>query len=105
MHTLRNLLSAALAVPVFAATAAAAIEAPEAKPADLYLGPAVLGSNYKVKPLTRSDGLKRIFDVETPYGQFQFNGVDFTMMRLRELEAVTAPEKMSQSKTFMSSLG
>lgn len=105
MHTHRNLLFAVLVVPVFAATAVAALEVPDAKPADLYLGPAVLGPNYKVKPPTRSDGLMRIFDVETPYGQYQFNGVDFTLMRLHELEAVAALEKMSQSETFMRSLG
>ena len=31
--------------------------------------------NYR-SPVARSDGIMRIFEVETPYGQFQFDGVD-----------------------------
>src|SRR5512135_1838612 len=83
------------------ATAVAALEVPKAEPAKKFLGPAVTGPNYTVKPLARSDGLMRIFDVETPYGQFQFDGVDFTKMRLRELAAAAALEKMSQSEVFV----
>jgi hypothetical protein len=65
----------------------------------------VLGSNYRVKPRVRSDGMMRIFDVETPYGQFEFDGVEFTKMRLRELDAVAALEKMSQSDEFAKAFG
>ena len=32
----------------------------------------------------------RILEVDTSYGQFQFDGFDFTMMRLRELDAIAA---------------
>ncbi|MGI8526387.1 MAG: hypothetical protein ACR2K5_09475 [Pseudolabrys sp.] len=100
---------AALAAAAVALTSsggeAAAIETPKPAPAQNFLGPAVTGSNYKVKPIARSDGIMRIFDVATPYGQFQFNGVDFTKMRLHELEATAALEKMSQSNEFMSAFG
>ncbi len=90
---------------VLAVSGAGAVEAPKPAPAQQFLGSAVTGSNYKVRPTTRSDGIMRIFDVETPYGQFQFNGVDYTKMRLHELEAVAALEKMSQSNEFMSAFG
>ena len=84
---------------------AAGPETPKIESAQAFLGPTVIGPNYKVKPRVRSDGLMRLFDVETPYGNFQFAGVEFTKMRLRELDAVAALEKMSQSDRFMNSLG
>ncbi|MBV8791153.1 MAG: hypothetical protein JO237_03785 [Pseudolabrys sp.] len=96
----------ALAAAVtLAASAAFALEAPKNKPASEFLGPLVQGTNYKVAPQARTDGIMRIFDVDTPYGKFQFNGVDFTKMRLRELEAVAALEKMSKSEAFVKALG
>ncbi len=96
--------AALLAAPLSAGIAAT-VETPKTESAQIFLGPAVIGSNYKVKPRVRSDGLMRLFDVETPYGNFQFAGVEFTKMRLRELDAVAALEKMSQSDRFMGALG
>ena len=63
------------------------------------------GSNYTIHPTARSDGIMRIFEVETSYGQFQFDGVEFTRMRLQELNAVAALEKMSQSEAWAKSFG
>ena len=83
----------------------APLEVPKPKDASLFLGPTVIGSNYKVKPVVRSDGMMRIFNVETAYGEFQFDGVEFTKMRLRELDAVAALEKMSQSDEFGKAFG
>jgi hypothetical protein len=82
-----------------------ALETPKTVDAHIFLGPAVIGSNYKVRPAVRSDGIMRIFDVDTNYGAFQFDGVDFTKMRLRELDAVTALEQMSQSEAFVNAFG
>jgi hypothetical protein len=96
---------AALVAVAMSATVAAALETAKPKDAHLFLGPAVIGSNYKVKPVVRSDGIMRIFNVETSYGEFQFDGVEFTKMRLRELDAVTALEKMSQSEAFVNAFG
>lgn len=98
------LVAAALAAMTMGSTAAA-LEVPKPEAAGAYLGAAVTGSNYKVRPLTRSNGIMRIFAVDTPYGEFQFEGVEFTKMRLREIEAVAALEKMSQSKAFTAALG
>jgi hypothetical protein len=47
----------------------------------------------------------RVFEVDTSYGQFQFDGVEFTRMRLQELNAVAALEKMSQSEAWAKSFG
>jgi hypothetical protein len=96
---------AAAIVATVSAGFAAALETPKVENAQVYLGPTVLGPNYKVKPRVRSDGLMRLFDVETPYGNFRFAGVEFTKMRLRELDAIAALDKMSQSDRFMGALG
>lgn len=101
--------AAIFAVALFAAPMSAGLAAPLEKPktvgAQVFLGPTVIGPNYKVKPQARSDGMMRLFTVETPYGEFQFDGIEFTKMRLRELDAVAALEKMSQSDRFMNALG
>jgi hypothetical protein len=84
---------------------AAALELPKPGPVEKYLGNAATGSNYKVKPIVRSDGVMRIFDVDTSYGEFSFNGVEFTKLRLHELDAAAAIEKMSQSNAFGNAFG
>jgi hypothetical protein len=47
----------------------------------------------------------RIFNVDTSYGKFAFDGVEFTKLRLHELDAVAALEKMSQSNAFGEAFG
>jgi hypothetical protein len=86
-------------------TTVAALEVPKPEAAQKFLGPAFTGTNYTVKPVARSDGIMRIFDVETPYGQFQFDGVEFAKMRLQELKAVATLEKVSQSEAFVTAFG
>src|SRR5215510_7569836 len=99
------LLVAAPAASMTLASQAGALELPKPEPAEKYLGKAVTGSNYTVKPMVRSDGVMRIFDVDTPYGKFVFDGVEFTKLRLHELDAVAALEKMSQSEAFGKAFG
>jgi len=53
----------------------------------------------------RSDGVMRIFDVDTSYGEFAFDGVEFAKLRLHELKATAALEKMSQSDEFGKAFG
>lgn len=98
------LVAAPLAVMALSSTAATA-ELPKPEPAEKYLGKAATGANYKVKPTVRSDAVMRIFDVETSYGTFAVVGVEFTKMRLHELDAVAAIEKMSKSDAFGKALG
>ena len=61
--------------------------------------------NYTVGPTARSDGLMRIFHVDTRYGKYDFDGVEFTKLRLREIEATAALEKMSKSEAWAKSFG
>jgi hypothetical protein len=82
-----------------------ALELPKPEPVEKYLGKAATGANYTVRPMVRSDGVMRIFDVDTPYGKFAFDGVEFAKLRLHELDAVAALEKMSQSEAFGQAFG
>ena len=113
-YSFRLWTAAALIIPLFFAvalgvmplsSAAAALELPKPEPVEKYLGKAATGTNYTVKPIVRSDGVMRIFDVDTPYGQFTFDGVEFAKLRLHELDAVAAIEKMSQSERFGQAFG
>ena len=86
-------------------TAVAALEVPKSEPAQKFLGASFTGPNYTVAPAARSDGVMRIFDVTTPYGQYQFDGAEFAKMRLHELKAVSILEKVSQSEAFATAFG
>src|SRR6185312_13119773 len=77
------LLSTVVAASAGLATLAlAALESPKPQPAQKYLGASVSGPNYTVKPTVRSDGVMRIFDVDTSYGKFTFEGIEFAKLRL-----------------------
>ena len=83
----------------------AGLETPKPAPAANYLGAAMRSENYTVGPTARSDGIMRIFHVETRYGKYDFDGVEFTKLRLREIEATAALEKMSKSEAWIKSFG
>lgn len=71
----RCLLVAAAVGAGMASLTATALELPKPQPVQKYLGAAATGSNYKVRPMVRSDGVMRIFYVDTSYGEFAFDGV------------------------------
>lgn len=98
------LVAAALSAMAMSSTVVA-LEAPKPKAAQIFLSTAATGSNYNVKPVVRSDGVMRIFDVNTSYGEFAFDGVEFAKLRLHELDAVAALEKMSKSDAFGNAFG
>jgi hypothetical protein len=100
-----TLFIAASVVSVTTASRTHALELPKPQPVEKYLGKSAAGANYTVKLIARSDGVMRIFDVDTPYGKFAFDGVEFTKLRLHELDAVAAIEKMSQSEAFGQAFG
>jgi hypothetical protein len=101
----RALFVAASIVSATSASRTDALELPKPQPVEKYLGKSAVGENYTVEPIVRSDGVMRIFDVDTPYGKFAFDGVEFTKLRLHELDAVVAIEKMSQSDAFGQAFG
>ena len=88
-----------------ASSASRALELPKPEPVAKYLGKAAIGTNYTVNPIVRSDGVMRIFDVDTPYGNFAFDGIEFAKLRIHELNAIAAIEKMSQSEEFGKAFG
>ena len=88
-----------------ASSATRALELPKPEPVAKYLGKAATGTNYTVNPIVRSDGVMRIFDVDTPYGNFAFDGIEFAKLRIHELNAIAAIEKMSQSEEFGKAFG
>lgn len=58
------------------------------------------GDNYTIKNPVRSDGLLRVFTVETPYGVFTFHGDQMLRMRLNELAALHELDKISNSESY-----
>ena len=83
----------------------ATLEVPKPAAAAKLLGAAMTSANYKVGPTARSDGIMRIFHVESAYGKYEFDGVEFTKLRLREIDATAALEKMSKSEEWAKSFG
>jgi hypothetical protein len=83
----------------------AAFETPQERSAATYLGTLTRGTNYHVAEKVRSDGNMLIFTVDTKYGKFQVDGIELTKVFIQELRALDALERISQSDTFMQSLG
>ena len=99
---------AAAATPLVVLTARAAAGAVETAvdtSANSLLGADVKGNNWTVDPTVHSDGFLRLFDVKTPYGDFQVNGRRRMSERLQELRALQTLDKMSRTKAFGDALG
>lgn len=58
------------------------------------------GDNYTIKNPVRSDGLLRVFTVETPYGVFTVHGDQMLRMRLNELAALHELDKITNSESY-----
>jgi hypothetical protein len=58
------------------------------------------GENYTIPNPVRSDGLLRVFKLETSYGQYAVHGDQMMRMRITELAALAQLEKISGSETF-----
>ncbi len=100
----KGLLVAALTVFFALGTAgafAAQIESPPVTSASAILGGQVRGSNYQIDNAVRSDGFLQIFELNTTYGRYQVQGRELLKVRLRELAAVAALERMDKSKAYV----
>lgn len=102
---LRLLKTAGLAL-MLAATAsqAADLENPPSFKASALLGAEVEGPGYKVTPVVASDGYVRIYSLETPWGPLVVHGDHRLQTRFKELAAVDAMERTSNSKSFSDGL-
>lgn len=97
-----------LAVPVVLALPATAFAqtyeaAPKFNVAQIK-GIVAAGDNYTVRSPVRSDGLLRVYDLDTPYGETIAPGDQMAKMRINELRALALLEQVSGSNTFATSL-
>lgn len=100
----RRLVPICLLVVLPGASLAQTFEAPPTFNAAQIKGITRVGANYIVQSLVRSDGLLRHYDVKTPYGDMTVPGDAMVEMRINELKALAAMEKVSSSDTFAKSL-
>jgi hypothetical protein len=63
-----------------------------------------VGANYTIKNPVRSDGLLRVYVLETPYGEFKVQGDEMLRMRINELNALAEMEKVTSSERFARAL-
>jgi hypothetical protein len=100
----KGLMIAALTVSFVSGTAAAfaaQIEVPPTASAAAILGGQVRGPNYQIDNAVRSDGFLQIFELNTNYGHYQVQGRELLKVRLRELAAVAALERMNKSQVYL----
>jgi len=99
-----RLLTALGAIVLPVAALAQAFESPPSYNAAQIKGIVRSGDNYTVKSPVRSDGLMRLYDIETPYGEVAAPGDAMAQMRINELKALALLEKVASSDTFAKSL-
>jgi len=80
---------------------AAEIEDPSTTSAAAVLGTERRGANYEIEDAVRSDGFLYIFSLNTTYGRYQVEGRDMLKLRLRELGAVAALERMNKTQVYV----
>jgi hypothetical protein len=80
---------------------AAQIEDPPTTSAATIMGGQVRGTNYEIDDTVRDDGFLYIFSLNTTYGRYQIEGLDLLKLRLHELGAVAALEKMNKSQAYL----
>jgi hypothetical protein len=59
-----------------------------------------VGENYTIRNPVRSDGILRVYVLATPYGDITVNGDEMLRMRINELKALAALERVSTSQSF-----
>lgn len=92
--------AAALAMGLASATAAASYENPPVFRASALLGSEAKGPGYTVEERVGSDGYLRIYTLETQWGRITVQGDQMLKMRIKEIEALDAMDKTTQSKLF-----
>src|SRR3954468_23005144 len=58
------------------------------------------GDNYTIKNPVRSDGLFRVYTLETPGGRFTLRGDQILRMRINELAALHELDKITNSESY-----
>jgi hypothetical protein len=100
--------AAVLAPLILLATPAAApaqtVERPPTFNAAQIPGVKRVGENYTIRNPVHSDGILRVYVLATPYGDITVNGDEMLRMRINELGALAALEKVSNSESFTKAL-
>jgi len=97
---LRVLAPLALVLVQPVAASAQAYENPPSFNAAQLPGIKRIGANYTIRNPVRSDGILRVYVLATPYGDLTVKGDEMLRMRINELTALAALEKVSSSETF-----
>lgn len=101
MHRLISLAGAALLLTtVSGGVRAADVENPPVFKASALLGSQAQGPGYKVAEKVPSDGYVRIYSLQTPWGPVVVHGDHRLQTRFKELAAIDAMERTSQSQEF-----
>ena len=101
---LRAVAPVALVCLLPAVASAQTVENPPSFNATQIGGIPATGTNYSIKFPVRSNGMLRVYRLTTPYGEFTVRGDDMMRMRVNELAALAALEKVSNSDTFAHAL-
>jgi hypothetical protein len=101
---LRALAPLALVLVQPATASAQAFEQPPSFNAAQIPGVKRVGPNYTIRNPVRSDGILRVYVLDTPYGELTVNGDEMLRMRLNELNALAQLEKVSTSQSFTKAL-
>lgn len=94
-----GLIVAAMLVPA-GFLSAAELEEGAVLSAKAVLGAAASGANYRVRDEVTTDGLLRIYTLETSYGTYTLYGDAMLLQRRKELAALAALEKQSRTEAF-----
>lgn len=105
MQRFIRLAGAALLLATLGGGAGAAdVENPPVFKASTVLGDEVQGPGYKVAEKVPSDGYVRIYSLQTPWGPVVVHGDHRLQTRFKELAAIDAMERTSQSEEFANAL-
>jgi hypothetical protein len=94
-----SLIVAAMLLPT-GLLSAAELEDEAVISAKAALGAAASGANYRVQDTVTTDGLLRIYTLETSYGTFTIYGDAMLLQRRKELAALAVLEKQSRTEAF-----
>jgi hypothetical protein len=97
---MRALAPLALVLVQPVAASAQAYEKPPSFNAAQLPGIKRIGANYTIRNPVRSDGILRKYVLATPYGDIKVAGDEMLRMRINELNALAALEKVSTSESF-----
>src|SRR5690242_17820841 len=96
----RVLASLGLLLTLPGVSAAQQVEQPPSFNAAQISGIKRVGENYTIRNPVKSDGILRIYVLATPYGDITVQGDEMLRMRVNELKALAALEKVSTSESF-----